>query len=182
MQAVDSSKIGARYLKGVYKFHKSFFMKIRIVTVSIFSIIFFSSMGIKNQVSVGHANQDTLQASRNKYINEIKEKIKGKEKMRVDSVFENLKVLGGFPAENLLLAMNSWSRALGVSCNHCHETSNWALDSNPKKDIARQMSEMTTKINSEYLVNIKGLSSERHIVNCTSCHNGKLKPALKIID
>lgn len=102
--------------------------------------------------------------------------------MAVDSVFENLKIFGGFPAENLLIAMNSWSRALGVTCNHCHETGNWALDTNPKKDIARQMSEMTTRINKEYLASIKGLTAERHIINCTSCHNGKLKPALRIND
>jgi len=102
--------------------------------------------------------------------------------MAVDSVFKNLKVFGGFPAENLLGAMNSWSRALGVSCEHCHETSDWALDTNPKKDVARQMSEMTTKINKDYLANIKGLTAERHIINCTSCHNGKLKPALRMAD
>ena len=135
----------------------------------------------ETQKSIVLNHQDSLQASRDKFISEINEKIKSKEKWMVDSVFKNLKVLGGFPAENLLHAMNSWSRALGVSCNHCHETNDWALDSNPKKDVARQMSQMTTKIN-EYLANINGLTSERHIVNCTSCHNGKLKPSLKIID
>ena len=102
--------------------------------------------------------------------------------MTVDSVFKNLKVLGGFPAENLLLAMNSWSRALGVSCGHCHETSQWELDTKPDKDIARQMSVMSTRINQEMLKNIKGLKNDRPIINCTSCHNGKLKPALKIND
>ena len=139
-------------------------------------------MRITNEATAHHTYQDTLQAVRDKYINELKEKMKGKEKMTVDSVFENLKVLGGFPAENLLLAMNSWSRALGVSCNHCHETGNWALDTHPQKNIAREMSQMTTLINREYLANIKGLNSEKHIINCTSCHNGKLKPALRIND
>ncbi len=152
------------------------------VTLSILAIIFFSSTTINSQVKIYELTQDSLQASRDKYINSVKEKIKGKEQIAVDSVFENLKIFGGFPAENLLIAMNSWSRALGVSCNYCHETSNWALDSNPKKDIARQMSEMTTKINKEFLSNIKGLTTERHIINCTSCHNGKLKPSLRISD
>jgi len=157
-------------------------MKTTLVILSFLTSVFFSSLKISDQVKVDQPTTDSLQASRDKYINSLKEKIKGKEKMTVDSVFENLKVLGGFPAENLLLAMNSWSRALGVSCNHCHQTENWALDTNPKKDIARQMSDMTTRINRELLANIKGLSSERHIVNCTSCHNGKLKPALRIVD
>jgi Photosynthetic reaction centre cytochrome C subunit len=157
-------------------------MKVFIAIISILTIIFFSSMKIDARADTYGIYQDSLQVDRNKYINELKEKIKGREQMAVDSVFKNLKVFGGFPAENLLIAMNSWSRALGVSCNHCHETSNWALDSNPKKDIARQMSEMTTKINKDFLRNIKGLSNERHIINCTSCHNGKLKPALRIND
>ena len=139
-------------------------------------------MQINTSNKVQFNYQDSLQEDRNKYINELKEKIKGKENFPVDSVFGNLKVFGGFPAENLLFAMNSWSRALGVSCNYCHETKNWALDINPHKDIARQMSEMTTQINKEYLAKIKGLSSETHIINCTSCHNGKLKPALRISD
>src|SRR5438105_9474489 len=72
------------------------------------------------------ALNDSLEADRAKYIAIVKEHIKGKEKMRVDSVFDNLKVLGGFPAENLPLAMGSWSRALGVSCGYCHNTDNFS--------------------------------------------------------
>lgn len=139
-------------------------------------------MKITSQKDLLSNHKDSLQADRDKYINELKEKIKGKESMMVDSVFSNLKVLGGFPAENLLHAMNSWSRALGVSCTHCHVTNDWSLDTEPEKEIARQMSVMTTKINSDLLKNIKGLKSVRSIVNCTSCHNGKLKPALRITD
>ncbi len=157
-------------------------MKMYIAILTIISLTFLLSMTSKNQTSSEPFFQDSLQANRDKFLNELKEEIRGKEKWRVDSVFENLKVLGGFPAENLLLAMNSWSRALGVSCNHCHETSNWALDANPKKEVARRMSEMTSKINTDYLANMQGLPSGRHIINCTSCHNGKLKPALKIFD
>jgi hypothetical protein len=157
-------------------------MKIILTIFSIAAILFFSSMKIGNAVNATAAYMDSLQAGRDKFINELKQKIKGREQVAVDSVFQNLKVFGGFPAENLLLAMNSWSRALGVSCNHCHETNNWALDTNPQKDIARQMSEMTTNINKEYLRNIKGLPQGRHIINCTSCHNGKLKPVLRIND
>src|SRR5262245_64989391 len=66
------------------------------------------------------AINDSLKADRAKYVALINERIKGKEKMPVDSVFTDLKVLGGFPAEILPHAMNSWSEALGVSCGHCH--------------------------------------------------------------
>jgi hypothetical protein len=149
------------------------------------AICFLISFESPNENSIqlpGNMLSDSLETDRAKYIKLVMESIKGKEKMTVDSVFGNLKVLGGFPAENLLLAMNSWSRALGVSCNHCHDTNDFMLDTSPKKNIARQMSLMTTRINKEFLANIKGLNTEKHIINCTSCHNGKLKPALRISD
>jgi hypothetical protein len=132
-----------------------------------------SNIGLRN-------DRDSLQSIRDQYIKEVAESIKGKEKTIVDSVFKNLKVLGGFPAENLLLAMNSWSRALGVTCTHCHTTSGWEDDSKPEKDIARQMSKMTSTITNDHLRKMQGMKNTRPLINCTSCHNGKLKPALRI--
>lgn len=124
------------------------------------------------------ALNDSLEKDRAKYTAIINESIKGKEKMIVDSVFSNLKVLSGFPAENLVFAMNSWSRALGVSCGHCHDTNNFADDEKQKKAISRQMVEMGNMI-SQKLKTIKGLS-ERPIVNCTTCHRGDLKPGFRM--
>ena len=124
------------------------------------------------------AFEDSLEADRAKYIAIVNEHIKGKEKMRVDSVFSNLKVLGGFPAENLPRAMGSWSRALGVSCGYCHNTDNFSLDEKDKKDIAREMVNLQTIIRQK-LESIKGLS-ERPVVNCTTCHRGDLKPAFRM--
>lgn len=157
-------------------------MRIYSVAVIFAIAVFLCSAATRPGSSLMSSYNDSLQADRDKYIASLKELIKGKEKMMVDSVFKNLKVLGGFPAENLLLAMNSWSRALGVSCGHCHETTQWESDTNPEKSVARQMSVMSTRINQEMLKNITGLKNERPIINCTSCHNGKLKPALRIFD
>ena len=123
---------------------------------------------------------DSLEADRAKFIALINERIKGKEKMAVDSVFTNLKVLGGFPAENLVFAMNAWSRGLGVSCGHCHNTENFSSDEKQKKDIAREMVKMGNMI-SKQLKTINGLS-ERPIVNCITCHQGELKPAFRMPD
>lgn len=155
-------------------------MRLFVTIMILVSSIAFLSMGMNISPIQKQSSTDTLQSQRNKYINEIKEQIKGKEKMAVDSVFINLKVFSGFPAENLLIAMNSWSRALGVGCNHCHTPGDWELDDKPEKDIARQMSAMTEKINGELLSGITGLKAGRHIINCTSCHNGNLKPALRM--
>ena len=124
------------------------------------------------------ATNDSLEADRAKYIAIINEQIKGKEKMPVDSVFTDLKVLGGFPAEILPRAMNSWSQALGVSCGHCHNTDNFSSDEKEKKLIAREMVTMGNMIRQK-LETIKGLS-DKPIVNCTTCHRGELKPAFKM--
>lgn len=121
---------------------------------------------------------DSLEKDRAKYIALITERIKGKEKMAVDSVFSNLKVLGGFPAENLVFAMGAWSRGLGISCGHCHNTDDFASDEKQKKEIAREMVRMGNMI-SEKLKQINGLS-ERPIVNCITCHRGELKPAFRM--
>lgn len=123
---------------------------------------------------------DSLEKDRARYIALVNERIKGKEKMSVDSVFSNLKVLGGFPAENLVFAMEAWSRGLGVSCGHCHNTDNFADDKKQKKGIAREMVIMGNTI-SEKLKSINGLS-KRPIVNCITCHRGELKPAFRLTE
>lgn len=139
----------------------------------------FISFNEKNIVSFKvFAINDSLEADRARFTAIINERIKGKEKMMVDSVFDNLKVLGGFPAENLVFAMNAWSRGLGVSCGHCHNTDNFSSDEKEKKGIAREMVNMGTMI-SQRLKTIKGIS-EKPIVNCITCHRGDLKPAFRM--
>jgi hypothetical protein len=155
-------------------------MKKIFIVLSITAVIVLIS-SFDNGQRVIHTNRvinDSLEKDRARYTAIINERIKGKEKTLVDSVFNNLKVLGGFPSENLVLAMNSWSRALGVSCGHCHNTNDFANDEKEKKEIARQMVEMGNLI-SQKLKTIKGLS-ERPIVNCTTCHRGELKPAFRM--
>jgi hypothetical protein len=153
--------------------------KVFVIFLIAVTVIFLTSFENKNVSRIQKtAVNDSLEKDRAKYTAIINEKIKGKEKMIVDSVFNNLKVLGGFPAENLVFAMNSWSRALGVSCGHCHNTNNFADDDKQKKEISRQMVEMGNMI-SQKLKTIRGLS-ERPIVNCTTCHRGDLKPAFRL--
>jgi hypothetical protein len=144
-----------------------------IVSVAVLVITFASFDAGHAKSILTAAFNDSLEKDRAKYIVLINESIKGKEKMAVDSVFSNLKVLGGFPAENLVFAMNAWSRGLGISCGHCHNT-----DEKQNKGIAREMVSMGSMI-SEKLKTIKGLS-EKPIVNCITCHRGELKPAFRM--
>ena len=149
-----------------------------LVTVTLL-VIAFASFDVRHEAGANtNAFNDSLEKDRAKYIAIITESIKGKEKMAVDSVFHGLKVLGSFPAENLMFAMNAWSRGLGVSCGHCHNTDNFSSDENQKKEIAREMVDMGNMI-SEKLKTINGLS-DRPIVNCITCHRGELKPAFRM--
>ena len=125
--------------------------------------------------------QDSLDADRAKYTNLVKESIKGKENMRADSVFKNIKMLK-VPAGRLLAIMNiGYSRSLGVSCGHCHNTSDFSSEEKVQKEVTRQMADMSKKINTELLKNIQGLKSETPGINCTTCHRGEVKPALDLV-
>lgn len=127
--------------------------------------------------------QDSLAQDRAKYVAEVMAAIKGKEKMPADSVFKNLKLdmFKKMPAQRLLAVMQmGFSRSLGVSCGHCHNTSKWESEEKPTKQITRDMSAMSNKINSELLKNINGLQSATPVVNCTTCHRGEIKPATNL--
>lgn len=130
----------------------------------------------KQTVALPATLPDSLAADRAKYVARVSQMIKGREQVAVDSVFQNLKVLGGFPAENLVFAMEKWSEALGVSCDHCHVLNEWHSDTKPEKEIARQMVNLGERINTD-LQKISGIKSERPGVNCFTCHRGELKPA-----
>ncbi|MCB0561511.1 MAG: c-type cytochrome [Lewinellaceae bacterium] len=112
------------------------------------------------------------------FIAAIQEKIKGKENLPAEEVFENIQILKGIPAGRVLPIMRmGFSQSLGVKCSHCHEFGDWASESKPAKQVARDMWVMTGKINQELLKEIPNLQSEQPAVNCTTCHRGEVKPA-----
>ena len=123
---------------------------------------------------------DSIAAERSRFASEVLARIRGRENAPAESVFTNLQVLGGFPAANLVRAMDQgWSKALGVSCTHCHVPGDWANDSKAPKSIARDMVKMGNVISAQ-LRSMDGLKDRRPIVNCTTCHRGQLKPALNL--
>ena len=112
------------------------------------------------------------------FIAAIQEKIKGKENLPAEEVFENIQILKGMPAGRVLPIMRmGFSQSLGVKCTHCHEFGDWANETKPTKQVARDMWVMTGKINQELLKEIPNLQSEQPVVNCTTCHRGEVKPA-----
>jgi len=163
-------------------------MRISIIFLLVVTLVAFSSFVItrsaidKNKILFN--NDDSLAADRLKYMNEVMASIKGKEKMRADSVFKNLKVIKGessISAEHLLWMMNwGWSTELGVSCSYCHVIGNWESDSLETKNIARGMWNMRVMINKDILPNITGKDYENNpAVSCITCHRGKPKPDAK---
>lgn len=82
---------------------------------------------------------------------------------------KNLKILPSTMSKaDVKKLMKKISSALGVQCEHCHDTDDFAKDTE-KKEIARAMMKMTGEINKTYF---KGEMR----VGCISCHNGQEEP------
>jgi len=156
--------------------------KIIIIFGLIICVIIFHSFTESNSSPVSQNSLlDSLEKDRAKYVAIVLEKIKGKENLPVDSVFKNLKMFKGIPAKRLLGIMDlAYSRSLGVSCGHCHNTDDFASEEKNEKEVTRQMSAMTREINNNILKNIQNLKSNPAVINCTTCHRGQIKPALDL--
>ena len=123
------------------------------------------------------ARADSLQKDRQFHVNRIREQIKGKEELPAEEVFQNIKLLKTVPAGRLLNMMaGGYSNSLGVSCSHCHVTTDFAKEDKPQKQVTRQMVQMAAFINDSLLKKIEGIQSASPGVNCGTCHNGRARP------
>ena len=94
--------------------------------------------------------------------------------MAAERVFKNVTVLRGIPVDEFMGTMGVFSAALGFSCEDCHTASsndwaNYAKDTSPRKQMARQMVIMMQGINKQYF-------GGRQVVTCFSCHRGSNRP------
>jgi Photosynthetic reaction centre cytochrome C subunit len=154
----------------------------KLITLTIFFVILISITALKNEpASVSSdINNDSLEAEKKMYVDEIKLTIKGKEDLPSDSVFVDIQMLKNVPAGRLLGIMSGgFSKALGVGCDHCHNVNDFASNEKPQKQIAREMMTMSGKIR-EMLKEIKEITSENPAVTCTTCHRGSIVPATEI--
>ncbi|MGO9480642.1 MAG: c-type cytochrome [Candidatus Kryptoniota bacterium] len=91
-----------------------------------------------------------------------------------NSFGDNLKVLHGIHSrEQLMNVMRGFTEALGVKCEFCHNTDNFASDEKIQKRTARVMIKMAANIDENYLV---GPQIEK--VTCFTCHRGSSVPKL----
>ena len=113
-------------------------------------------------------------------VKQLLEQIAGKEKLPARQVFKNVKLLGHVPAERLLRIMDiGYSQSLGVSCDYCHVEDRWDADEKRQKRAAREMIQLTGRIN-EQLGQMEEIDPGDATVNCTTCHRGDTKPALSL--
>jgi len=87
---------------------------------------------------------------------------------------QNLKVLPkDIPRQRLLAAMNGFTRALGVKCDHCHIVGEFAKDDKPEKDVARAMIRMVMNLRQNADQFLPGGRVDK--LNCWTCHRGSAK-------
>lgn len=99
--------------------------------------------------------------------------------------YKNLKILPKDISEQKLDSiMESYSKALGISCSFCHaevknfpDSLDYASDANTMKENAREMMRMTILINKTYFHFDKNEKPEYlKVVNCKTCHRGEPYP------
>lgn len=87
--------------------------------------------------------------------------------------FKNLKV---FPQDvsrqQLMGAMQNWTRALGVTCNHCH-VDDKSSDEKPEKEVTRSMMKMMQNLRQNAADFLPGDRVQK--VSCWTCHRGSAK-------
>jgi photosynthetic reaction center cytochrome c subunit len=86
-----------------------------------------------------------------------------------EQAFKNIKVIKSMPAGQLQSAMSFISASLGVDCSYCHTLPAMEKDEKPTKETARRCLAMVSEINKNF--------GDKTVVNCTTCHRGKPKPA-----
>jgi hypothetical protein len=112
------------------------------------------------------------------FIRQISKQIAGHEQEPAGQVFKNIHTLNNTPAARLLLIMNlGYSRALGVTCTHCHVEQDFSSDDKRSKRAAREMATMHRSINDQ-LAKMQNLdpNPQGHFINCSTCHRGAVDP------
>lgn len=113
--------------------------------------------------------------------------------------FKNLQVLPrDLTRDQLMNIMRSFTRGLGVRCNHCHqvvatepeEKLDFPSDAKEEKRVARVMIQMTQQINGAWLQRVEEAEGHHEEatatpaqpgqmrVVCWTCHRGKTEPEM----
>jgi photosynthetic reaction center cytochrome c subunit len=86
-----------------------------------------------------------------------------------EEAYQNIQVLKGVPADQLIPAMQFITYSLGVECSYCHVEGALEKDDKKPKQTARKMMQMMTAINRDNF-------DAKRMVTCYSCHRGASRP------
>src|SRR5262245_13268557 len=98
------------------------------------------------------AQQDSVQRVNDRFVAAARRRIAGMEAQPAESVFRNIQLphLKRVPAATFVTIMDiGYARALGVTCAHCHVTTDFSKDDKRPKRAAREMAMMHFRINQE---------------------------------
>ncbi len=91
-----------------------------------------------------------------------------------EQVYKNIQVLKGVPAGEILPLMRLIDLSLGVTCEHCHDEEDRALDVQEAKETARSMMSMVNELN-------KNSFAGQPTMTCYSCHRGAVEPVAQAV-
>jgi hypothetical protein len=91
-----------------------------------------------------------------------------------ESVYKNIQVLRGIPADQFLETMGMMAASTGLNCTHCHGGYDYSVDTYASDGIelkltARRMIVIMNTINQSFF-------GGRQIVTCWTCHQGEQVP------
>lgn len=143
--------------------------------------VFVSSEAAIRVEELEPAERAPTEFSESEVLTKLRGLIAGREEEPAEEVFDSIEVLEGVPAGRLLKIMElGYSRSLGVTCTHCHDPKNFASDEKAEKRTARGMARLVARLNGELLPAIVESEGGEPTVNCTTCHRGEKKPALRL--
>jgi photosynthetic reaction center cytochrome c subunit len=123
-------------------------------------------------------SRDSLAKLRAVYVAQVMSKIAGRENEPAEKVFENVQVLKGITAAQLVHKMDKdYAEALSWNCTNCHRFApqgNFASDTSTDKKRARFMQQMTNEINLAQLPKL--YPKQTPVVTCATCHRGYNEP------
>src|SRR4051812_30391999 len=123
-------------------------------------------------------SRDSLATLRTSYVAQMMQKIAGRENQPAEQVFENVQVLKGITAAELVRKMDKdYGEALGWNCTNCHRFApqgNFASDTSNDKRRARFMQQMQNDINLVTLPKLYPKDTPK--VTCATCHRGYNEP------
>jgi len=123
-------------------------------------------------------SRDSLVKLRANYVAQVMQKIAGRENQPAEQVFENVQVLKGITAAQLVQKMDKeYGAALSWNCTNCHRFAaqgNFASDTSNDKRRARFMQQMVNDINLVTLPKLYPKDTPK--ISCATCHRGYNEP------